>query len=151
MGVNMHRILASAAVLAASAPLALLGMSSAHAGEHSGDCDVTRGVDFCPSPPPVPVPLPSPGFNLILGSRGNDTIFGTHGADAIFGFRGDDRLIGNGGSDLLLGQRGNDTLIDNQPAFFGNVVTLRGGSGVDLCIGNTGDVFRSCETVIVLP
>ena len=53
----MHRILASAAILAASAPLALLGMGSAQAGEHGGDCDVTRGVDFCPSPPPVPVPL----------------------------------------------------------------------------------------------
>ena len=139
----------AAIAAAAIAPLAFVA-PAAHAGEHGGDCDPSRGVNFCPSPPPPPAPVPT-GFNLILGSRGNDTIFGTHGADAIFGFRGDDRLITNGGADTLFGQRGNDTLVDNQPAFFGNVATLRGGSGTDLCIGTTNDVFRSCETVIVLP
>ena len=139
-----------AAVLAASiAPLAF-AVPSAHAGEHGGDCDPSRGVRFCPSPPPPPAPVPS-GVNLILGSRSNDTLFGTHGADAIFGFKGDDRLITNGGADTLFGQGGNDTLVDNQPAFFGNVVSLRGGPGTDICIGTTNDVFRSCETVIVLP
>ena len=136
----------AAVAAAVIAPLAF-AVPSAHAGEHSGDCDPTKGIEMCPQPP-----QPSPqGFNLILGSRGNDTIFGTHGADAIFGLRGDDRLITNGGPDILFGQRGNDTLVDNQPAFFGNVATLRGGSGTDLCIGTTNDVFRSCETVIVLP
>ena len=137
----MKKILAGLATVVAT-PLLMVGsMGAAHAGEHGGDCDVTKGVNFCPSPPPVPAPVPT-GFNLILGSRGNDTIFG---------FRGDDRLITNGGADTLFGQRGNDTLVDNQPAFFGNVATLRGGSGTDICIGTTNDVFRSCETVIVLP
>jgi Ca2+-binding RTX toxin-like protein len=143
----MKRIMAGLATLAAVCMMMFAGTTAANAGTPSGDCNTGRGVNFCPNPP---VPTPQ-GFNLILGSRGNDTIFGTHGADAIFGLAGDDRLITNGGSDTLFGGRGNDTLVDNQPAFFGNVATLRGGSGIDLCIGTTNDVFRSCETVIVLP
>ena len=130
----MHRILASAAVLAASAPLALIGMGSANASApHHSHIDGHED-----------------GFNLIFGSRFDDTLFGTHDADAIFGRNGNDRLISNGGADRLSGNRGDDTLIDNQPSFFGNVVQLRGGSGFDVCIGNTNDQFINCETVIVL-
>ncbi len=148
----MHRILASAAVLAAAAPLAMIGMGTAHAGTaHRGDCDPTVGVNFCPSPPPVPGPT-SPGYNLILGTRNADTLFGTHGDDAIFGRRGDDRLISRGGDDLLFGNAGNDTLIDNGINFgpFTPHVVLRGGFGNDICIGTDNDTFLSCETVIVL-
>ena len=140
----MHRILAAVAISAAAAPLALLGTAgAAQAGEHGGDCDPSRGIEYCPNPP-------QPGFNLILGTRHDDTLFGTHGDDAILGRSGNDRVIGHGGADLLLGNRGDDTLIDDQPSFFGNVVTLRGGQGSDVCIGNVNDVFLACETVIVL-
>jgi Ca2+-binding RTX toxin-like protein len=143
----MRRILTAVAISAAAAPLALLGTAgSAHAGEHGGDCDPTRGVSYCPTPP-----QPSPqNFNLILGTRRDDTIFGSRGDDAILAFAGNDRVVTRGGNDVVYGGRGNDTLIDNSPEFFGNVATLRGGSGNDLCIGNVNDRFLNCETVIIL-
>jgi hypothetical protein len=149
----MKRLLAATATLVAT-PLLMVGsMGAAHAGEHGpgpGDCDPTRGVNFCPEPPPVPGPPVPQTFNLIFGSRFDDTLFGTHGDDAIFGRGGNDRLISNGGNDRLSGNRGDDTLIDNGPGFLGQIVTLRGGLGNDVCIGHTTDRFINCETVIVL-
>ena len=130
----MIRTLAAAAITAVTALTVLGTVPSADAS--TGHHHPTRTNDE--------------GFNVIIGTRVDDTLFGTRDADAIFGRGGNDRLVGNGGGDLLFGNRGDDTLIDNQPSFFGNVVTLRGGLGNDLCIGNTNDRFLNCETVIVL-
>ncbi len=142
----MKRIMAGLATLAAVCMMMFAGTTAAQAGTPSGDCNGTRAISVCPNPP-----QPSPqGFNLITGTRHNDTIFGSRGDDAIFAFAGDDRVVTQGGSDVVFGGRGSDTLIDNGPSFFGNVATLRGGSGDDVCIGNTNDRFLNCETVIIL-
>jgi Ca2+-binding RTX toxin-like protein len=134
----------SAAVIA---PLAFVA-PAAHAGEHGGDCDGTRAVNFCPQPPEPT----QQGYNLILGTRNADTLFGTHGDDAIFGRRGDDRLISRGGDDVLYGNQGDDVLIDNGVNFgpFTPHVVFHGGVGNDICIGTDNDTYLNCETVIIL-
>lgn len=137
----MHRILAAAAVLAATAPIALLGTGTAHADpcDHGG-----QGTPpFCVPPPPPPAPVPS-GYNLIVGSRRADVIFGTIGKDAIFGMGGNDRLHGLPSNDLLFGGRGNDRLNGGR----GRDV-MRGGPGFDTCIGTRLDVFINCERVVL--
>lgn len=140
----------AAVAAAVIAPLAFVA-PAAHAGEHGGDCDPTRGYNECPSPPPAPGPV-STGYNLILGTRFADTLFGTHGNDAIFGRKGNDRLISRGGDDLLFGNQGDDVLIDNGVNFgpFAPHVVMRGGVGNDICIGTDNDTYLNCETVIIL-
>ena len=132
----MHRILAAVAIIAASAPLALLGTPEQPRPE-STVATVTRhpGGRLLPRPATArlqPDPrLPSRRHPVRHPRCRRDLRIAaaTTGSSA------------NGGADLLLGNRGDDTLIDNQPAFFGNVATLRGGSGNDVCIGNANDVF----------
>ena len=65
------------------------------------------------------------GNDLIIGGRGDDVIFGGAGNDVIFGSRGDDDLFGEAGDDVVFGGRGNDH--------------LSGGLGADLLIGGRGD------------
>jgi Ca2+-binding RTX toxin-like protein len=66
-----------------------------------------------------------PGFNVIIGTAGNDVIKGTPGPDQILGRGGNDRIDGGGGNDQLCGGPGKDTLI--------------GGKGKDLLVGGSGD------------
>ena len=83
------------------------------------------------------------GYNVILGTDGNDTLFGSDDRDAMLGLAGNDRLhgrdaddllCGGTGSDRLFGQNGNDTL--NGDA--GND-RLHGGRGDDVLNGDAGN------------
>lgn len=74
------------------------------------------------------------GYNIILGTSGEDTLVGTPGKDAIFGMGGHDKLIGFEGDDLLVGGDGNDELLGGE----GNDL-LCGGNGNDSLEGNSGN------------
>jgi Ca2+-binding RTX toxin-like protein len=74
------------------------------------------------------------GFNLILGTPGNDWLTGTSGVDVIIGFAGNDTLSGSGGNDVLLGGDGNDLLFGEA----GND-QINGGDGNDRIDGGAGD------------
>lgn len=65
------------------------------------------------------------GANVLAGADGNDTLRGRDGGDEIFGNGGNDRLFGAGGDDLIDGDIGNDL--------------LQGGSGDDVLNGGEGD------------
>ena len=65
------------------------------------------------------------GYNVIVGTAGNDTLTGTIGRDAIFGLGGNDTINGRLGDDLLCGGDGNDT--------------VTGGAGADVLAGDGGD------------
>lgn len=66
-----------------------------------------------------------PGFNVIVGTSGNDKLKGTAGRDLILGLGGNDRIDGVRGNDHLCGGPGKDTLI--------------GGPGKDLLVGGASD------------
>jgi Ca2+-binding RTX toxin-like protein len=74
------------------------------------------------------------GFNLILGTPGNDWLTGTSGVDVIIGFAGNDTLSGSRGNDVLLGGDGNDLLLGEA----GND-QINGGDGNDRIDGGAGD------------
>lgn len=63
------------------------------------------------------------GFNVIMGTSGNDSLNGTDGADWMQGLEGNDTLNGGAGNDVLLGSDGS------------NVLT--GGAGDDTLSGGT--------------
>jgi Ca2+-binding RTX toxin-like protein len=74
----------------------------------------------------------------LLESELNDTISGRGGIDHIFAdqFRADrDVANGNGGNDDI-------NAFDQD-----DLDTLSGGDGYDLCRGDPGDEFRSCEKI----
>jgi Ca2+-binding RTX toxin-like protein len=147
----MIRLLAGAATVAAA--LTMTSVPSQASPGHGHDCDesVGRGHHECDPPvvePPTPPPAATPtGFNLIIGSSGRDRLPGTAGRDAIFGLGGNDRLLGRRGSDRLYGGRGNDVL---RGGIGRDRDVMNGGRGFDRCIGDTSDVYRSCEIRIVL-
>jgi Tol biopolymer transport system component len=66
-----------------------------------------------------------PGFNVIIGTSGNDKIKGTSGPDQIIGLGGNDKIDGGAGNDQLCGGPGKDTLV--------------GGKGKDLLVGGADD------------
>lgn len=87
------------------------------------------------------------GFEIIIGTTGDDTVVGTTGTYTVNGGAGDDTinagdgndvLIGGAGVDVLSGEVGNDTLSGNN----GNDV-LSGGDGNDDLTGqaNADDLF----------
>jgi hypothetical protein len=74
------------------------------------------------------------GYNVILGSDGNDVLIGTNGNDCIVGGGGDDRIEGGNGNDILIGGDGNDVI------FGGNGDDqLDGGNGNDQLYGENGN------------
>lgn len=81
--------------------------------------------------------------DTIFGGRGSDYLPGTRCDDVIFGLSGNDTLIGNDGRDLLLGGFGNDRILARD----GERDIVRGGRGYDRCVGDTFDVYTSCEAV----
>lgn len=106
----------------------------------STDAQPSWGVSsivLAPAPvvvPPAPVhpgaaagtgacagPLPA-GYNVMIGTAGDDNLWGTPGPDVIYGLGGRDYINGGGGNDLLCGGAGNDT--------------LNGGAGNDRLLGS---------------
>ncbi len=69
--------------------------------------------------------LRAKGYNVIVGTAGDDRLNGTLGRDAIFGLGGNDTIDGRLGDDLLCGGDGNDT--------------IDGGLGADVLAGDAGD------------
>ena len=65
------------------------------------------------------------GFQLQIGTAGNDIIGGTSGNDTLSGLAGNDFIGGNGGNDVLIGGTGDDI--------------LDGGAGVDTYLFDLGD------------
>ena len=90
-------------------------------------------------------PLP----NVIIGTPVRDLLIGTRHNDVILARQGNDMVVGNRGNDVLIGQRGNDTLRAAWPLGHSGNDTLRGGLGTDRCIGDSDDVFRGCETIVI--
>ena len=84
-----------------------------------------------------------PGFNVIIGTGGNDVIKGTAGPDLILGQGGNDRIDGAGGNDQLCGGPGKDTLIGGKGKDLlvggANADTLKGGAGRDALDGGSGN------------
>lgn len=83
------------------------------------------------------------GFNVIIGTAGNDKIKGTAGADQILGLGGNDTIDGGGGDDHLCGGPGRDTVTGGKGKDIvyggaGNDV-LNGNGGRDLLGGGAGD------------
>jgi Ca2+-binding RTX toxin-like protein len=90
-----------------------------------------------------------PEPNFIIGTPGNDILPGTRHRDFIIGRRGDDRLIGRAQTDVLLGGPGRDILRAATPLGHSGRDVLRGGLGIDRCVGDSGDTFRGCETIVI--
>ena len=90
-----------------------------------------------------------PEPNFIIGTPGNDVLAGTRHRDFIIGRRGDDRLIGRAQTDVLLGGPGRDILRAATPLGHSGRDVLRGGLGIDRCVGDSGDTFRGCEVVVI--
>lgn len=104
------------------------------------------------------------GFNVIIGTDGDDVLTGTPGNDAVLGkdgndtingLGGDDFLFGCGGDDVINGGDGDDFVIADSADFMGNPTSrnggddivnggpgndeIRGGPGDDVLNGNGGD------------
>ncbi|MEZ5412560.1 MAG: ExeM/NucH family extracellular endonuclease [Acidimicrobiales bacterium] len=86
--------------------------------------DLTRRLS-CAGVTGTEAELRSQGYNVIVGTAGNDVLNGTIGRDAIVGLGGNDTINGRLGDDLLCGGDGNDT--------------VNGGAGADLMAGDAGD------------
>lgn len=85
-----------------------------------------------------------------IGTIGNDFLNGTDCDDFLAGRWGNDVVAGHFGSDFLAGNAGNDVLIDAADHnYYGTSDVLRGGRGIDRCVGNAGDSFFSCEIVVI--
>jgi Ca2+-binding RTX toxin-like protein len=137
------KLAAVAASIAAAGIITVGTASSASADDHPCDNGEHHGDHHCvPVPAPVPGPLP---LRVIIGSRGADVLFGGNlTRDVILGLGGNDRIAGKAGNDRLLGGGGNDILIGGRGAD-----VMNGGRGRDLCIGDTRDIFRGCERVVI--
>lgn len=81
------------------------------------------GVEDCPA-----------GYNIIVGTEGDDTIEGTSGNDCIVGLGGGDSIYGYGGDDFILGGDGGDYIDGGD----GNDV-IYGGSGGDWIFAGNGN------------
>lgn len=89
---------------------------------------------------------PGAGYNVILGTSGNDLIAGTSGKDWIHGLGGNDTISGRGGDDIICGGAGNDLLAGGDGNDFvdggDGTDSVSGGSGTDTCIAESKS---SCE------
>ncbi len=90
------------------------------------------------------------GFEVAVGSLGNDVLIGTATANTMTGSFGNDYFYGYGGNDLLRGGSGIDVLIGDigEDALFGDFDQdyLFGGGGVDTLYGGDGvDVLNDNE------
>ncbi len=94
------------------------------------------------------------GADYVEGGEGRDRLLlgdsvdfgdGGGGPDALYGGPGDDLLIGGSDHDVLDGGPGADTLdaLDGKQND-----RLDGGPGNDVCVGDVGDHFTDCETVL---
>lgn len=90
-------------------------------------------------------PLPT----VIIGTPQRDVLIGTRHDDVIWGRQGNDTIIGSRGNDRLRGQRGNDVLRAAFPLKHSGHDVVIGGLGTDRCIGDSDDVFRSCEVIVI--
>lgn len=77
------------------------------------------------------------GYNLIVGTEGDDTLTGTNDPDLIFGLGGHDTIQGGNQSDCLVGGEGNDVLGGDRRDENGQDVLL-GGPGNDRLDGGNG-------------
>lgn len=97
----------------------VLAMAKSAASSSTAPCTVSD----CPA-----------GYNVIVGTAGNDNLSGTNGSDCILGGDGNDTLNGAGGNDYLCGGNGDDQLNGSD----GNDV-MRGEAGNDTLIGGKND------------
>lgn len=74
------------------------------------------------------------GYNVVLGTSGNEFLRGTNGADAILALGGNDLVFAYGGDDLVCGGDGRDSIFGGR----GND-DLRGEAGRDFLSGDRGD------------
>jgi len=113
--------------------------------------DLTRRLS-CAGVTGTEAELRAMGYNVIVGTAGNDVLNGTIGRDAIFGLGGNDTINGRLGDDLLCGGDGNDVLTggvgddaldggDGNDTIFGGIGAdrLSGGAGDDVLDGELGN------------
>lgn len=120
--------------------LAVLGCGAEKTEPPLGTARAALTVADCPA-----------GYNVIVGTPGNDTISrtsalplrSTTGNDCILGMGGDDTIDGGGGNDVIIGGDGNDTLKGSggNDKIYGEAGndTITGGGGVDVMDGGDGD------------
>ncbi|WP_449219877.1 hypothetical protein [Tistrella mobilis] len=85
------------------------------------------------------------GFEVLIGSDGNDSLSGAAGNEVLQGGKGDDRLVGGRGADRLDGGEGHDT-VDYSTATGALVIDLAGGRAYQ--DDAAGDVLVSIEEVV---
>lgn len=79
------------------------------------------------------------------GGPGNDRVSCGAGNDVCRGGSGNDKVYcGPGRRDIAMGGSGRDALLCRDGR---GGSKLNGGPGVDTCVGDRGDTFRSCETI----
>jgi len=93
-------------------------------GVGAGDRDLNEPVFLAIGPEHMRLHDCPPGYNVIIGTDGDDYLRGTRRSDCIYGLGGDDLIRGRHDDDLLFGGRGDDD--------------LRGGSGDDQLFGGAG-------------
>jgi hypothetical protein len=95
--------------------------------------------------------LGGPGDDRVGGSAGDDRLSGSAGDDVLRGGTEDDKLYGGDGRDGVLGQAGRDRAFggpneDRVDVRDGVAQNDRadGGSGIDSCLADTGDLVVNC-------
>jgi Ca2+-binding RTX toxin-like protein len=88
------------------------------------------------------VTVAAPTSSTLTGGTGNDVLTGGTGNDTLNGNGGDDILTGGAGTDQHFGGAGNDTL--NGIDFVLANDTLDGGTGVNSCTSDNGDLRINC-------
>ena len=80
-----------------------------------------------------PAELCPSGYNVIVGTAGDDMLEGTRGNDCIIGLAGDDTIDGGRGDDLIFGGPGNDAIDGGR-----GDDTIDGGAGCDDIVAKRG-------------
>lgn len=110
-------------------------------GTATGGFDTVTGFELAVGTPGNDILNGDSGPNTLKGLAGNDTIRGKGGDDTLNGNQGRDTVQGGSGNDAVKGGAGNDDLRGGS-----GDDALRGGPGRDRCRGGPGaDDIRGCE------
>ena len=119
----------------------LLGYNDGGLG--AGDQDANEPVILGLGPMAARMPWCPDGYNVIVGTEGDDELVGTTGPDCIYGLGGDDLIKGKAGDDYLFGGGGNDELRGHKgyDVLYGGSCHdfVRGGKDDDYLFGGAGD------------
>jgi Ca2+-binding RTX toxin-like protein len=134
---RLRSVIATGAVLAASAGLSQLGTASAQAAVatchgHRATIVARVGQKVVEGTNHRDVIVGNSQQNVIHARGGNDLICGKDNADRIIAGSGDDRVWGQGGADVLLGGSGDDHLNPGSGKHFANL--MNGGPGDDVLV-----------------